>query len=55
MPPNRRHFEERSAQIIAAGEATGHLVAVLMVDVDDLKKINDSHVMTHRFLLRSCG
>jgi diguanylate cyclase (GGDEF)-like protein len=41
--PNRRHFEERSAQIIAAREATGHSVAVLMVDVDHFKKINDSH------------
>jgi diguanylate cyclase (GGDEF)-like protein len=41
--PNRRHFEERSAQIIAAREATGHSVAVLMLDVDHFKKINDSH------------
>lgn len=41
--PNRRHFEERSAQIIAAREATGRSVAVLMVDVDHFKKINDTH------------
>jgi diguanylate cyclase (GGDEF)-like protein len=41
--PNRRHFEERSAQIIAAREASGHSVAVLMLDVDHFKKINDSH------------
>lgn len=41
--PNRRHFEERSAQIIAAREANGHAVAVLMVDVDHFKAINDTH------------
>ncbi|WP_312236034.1 diguanylate cyclase [Stenotrophomonas sp.] len=41
--PNRRHFEECSAQIIAAREAQGHAVAVLMVDVDHFKKINDTH------------
>ena len=41
--PNRRHFEERSAQIIAAREASGHSVAVLMVDVDHFKAINDTH------------
>ena len=41
--PNRRHFEERSAQIIAAREATGRSVAVLMLDVDHFKKINDAH------------
>lgn len=41
--PNRRHFEERSAQIIAAREATGHSVAVLMLDVDHFKKINDTY------------
>lgn len=41
--PNRRHFEERSAQIIAAREATGRSVAVLMLDVDHFKNINDTH------------
>lgn len=41
--PNRRHFEERSAQIIAAREATGRSVALLMLDVDHFKKINDTH------------
>lgn len=41
--PNRRHFEECSAQIIAAREAQGHAVAVLMVDVDHFKQINDTH------------
>lgn len=41
--PNRRHFEERSAQIIAAREANGRAVAVLMLDVDHFKKINDTY------------
>lgn len=41
--PNRRHFEERSVQIIAAREASGRTVAVLMVDVDHFKKINDTY------------
>jgi len=41
--PNRRHFEESSAQIIAAKEAGGRCVAVLMLDVDHFKKINDTH------------
>ncbi|WP_353086192.1 sensor domain-containing diguanylate cyclase [Stenotrophomonas sp.] len=41
--PNRRHFEECSAQIIAAREANGRAVAVLMVDVDHFKKINDTY------------
>lgn len=41
--PNRRHFEERSAQIIAAREAQGRSIAVLMLDVDHFKKINDTH------------
>lgn len=42
--PNRRHFEERSAEIIAARQAgSGHGVAVLMIDVDHFKRINDSH------------
>jgi len=41
--PNRRHFEECSAQIIAAREANGRAVAVLMVDVDHFKRINDTY------------
>jgi len=41
--PNRRRFEESSAQIIAAKEAGGRCVAVLMLDVDHFKKINDTH------------
>jgi diguanylate cyclase (GGDEF)-like protein len=41
--PNRRHFEECSVQIIAAREANGRAVAVLMVDVDHFKKINDTY------------
>lgn len=41
--PNRRHFEASSAQIIAAKEAGSRSVAVLMLDVDHFKKINDTH------------
>jgi len=41
--PNRRHFEESSTQIIAAKEAGGRCVAVLMLDVDHFKKINDTY------------
>ena len=40
---NRRHFEECSAQLIAARHASGQPVAVLMVDVDHFKRINDTY------------
>lgn len=41
--PNRRHFEEQAAQILTAAEATERAVALLMVDVDHFKQINDTH------------
>lgn len=41
--PNRRHFEERSADIITAAQAEGRMVCVLMVDVDRFKQINDTY------------
>lgn len=41
--PNRRHFEERSAQILTAAGTAGRTVALLMVDVDHFKQINDTH------------
>lgn len=41
--PNRRHFEERFAQIIAAREASGRSISILMIDVDRFKQINDTH------------
>lgn len=40
--PNRRHFEERSAQILAARDTAGACLAVMMMDIDHFKKINDS-------------
>lgn len=40
--PNRRHFEERSAQILAAREVAGNSLAVVMLDIDHFKQINDS-------------
>lgn len=41
--PNRRHFEEQSARILAAAASAGRAVALLMVDVDHFKRINDTH------------
>lgn len=41
--PNRRHFEEQSARILAAAATAGRAVALLMVDVDHFKRINDTH------------
>lgn len=40
--PNRRHFEERSAQIFAARGTMGSCLAVTMLDIDHFKRINDS-------------
>lgn len=40
--PNRRHFEERSAQILAARDTAGTCLAVMMMDIDHFKKINDN-------------
>jgi diguanylate cyclase (GGDEF)-like protein len=41
--PNRRHFEEQSSQILTAAAAAERAVALLMVDVDHFKQINDTH------------
>jgi len=41
--PNRRHFEEHSIQILTAAGAAARIVALLMVDVDHFKRINDTH------------
>lgn len=41
--PNRRHFEEQAAQILTAAGAAEDAVALLMVDVDHFKQINDTH------------
>lgn len=40
--PNRRHFEERSAQILAARDTVGTCLAVMMMDIDHFKRINDN-------------
>ncbi|KQM18988.1 GGDEF domain-containing protein [Novosphingobium sp. Leaf2] len=41
--PNRRHFEEQSAQILTAAATAERAVALLMVDIDHFKQINDTH------------
>ena len=41
--PNRRHFEERSAQIAAARDRAGRAIGILMLDVDHFKAINDRY------------
>jgi diguanylate cyclase len=39
----RRHFEQRATRLLAERHAGGAPVALLMVDVDHFKAINDSH------------
>src|SRR5690606_37985517 len=39
----RRHFEQRATELLAQRHAGGAPVALLMVDVDHFKAINDSH------------
>lgn len=41
--PNRRHFEEQAARILVAAAAANRAVALLMVDIDHFKQINDTH------------
>lgn len=41
--PNRRAFEERLAQAIARARRSKHTLAVLYVDLDGFKSINDQH------------
>jgi len=40
---NRRAFFEQSEKIIAAGRAQGIPFCLAMIDVDDFKKVNDTH------------
>lgn len=40
---NRRYFEQRSTQILTAAPGDGRGVAVLMIDVDHFKRINDTY------------
>ena len=40
---NRRHFLERIQQEIARSEATGETFSIVFLDVDELKRINDTY------------
>ena len=39
---NRRHLEERLAEMVSAARRSGHPVGVLMLDLDRFKSINDT-------------
>lgn len=41
--PNRRLFSDRLEQAIARARRKGHRVAVMLLDLDDFKIINDTH------------
>jgi diguanylate cyclase (GGDEF)-like protein/PAS domain S-box-containing protein len=41
--PNRRLFAELLRQAVSQGQRTGHSLAVLLVDLDDFKGINDGY------------
>jgi len=40
---NRRHFLERIQQEIARSDATGETFSIVFLDVDELKRINDTY------------
>ena len=50
--PNRRHIIERIQQAIGASQRSGHFSAVMMLDIDHFKQINDTqgHAMGDRLL-----
>ena len=41
--PNRRLLRERLAQALARGRRNGEIVAILLIDLDGFKPINDKH------------
>lgn len=41
--PNRELFDDRMTQSIAMAERHGWILAVLFIDLDDFKRINDTH------------
>jgi diguanylate cyclase (GGDEF)-like protein/PAS domain S-box-containing protein len=41
--PNRRLFNDRLKQALVAAHRTGHLGALLYVDLDNFKQLNDTH------------
>jgi diguanylate cyclase (GGDEF)-like protein/putative nucleotidyltransferase with HDIG domain len=41
--PNRRMFDERLAEAVAAAEANGTTVAILVIDVDGFKNVNEGY------------
>jgi diguanylate cyclase (GGDEF)-like protein len=40
---NRRGFEERFAEELSRAERSGHHLSMLLVDLDDFKRVNDDH------------
>jgi diguanylate cyclase (GGDEF)-like protein/PAS domain S-box-containing protein len=52
--PNRRHIIERIHQAVAASQRSGSFAAVMMIDIDHFKQINDTqgHDMGDRLLVQ---
>lgn len=40
--PNRRHFNEKAQLLLDVAKREGHILAILFVDIDNFKRINDS-------------